>query len=163
MSAPRPGTARERLIVWLWRRLPLSRRAREVIAWVANVRYGVGVAAVITNEAGEVLLVRHNYLRGTCEWGLPGGWAKGREQLERALARELREETGLQAAVTRLVAVHSGYAVPRVVVIYRARLTGGAFRPSAEVTDYGFFPPDRLDHILPGEQMAVREALQQGD
>jgi ADP-ribose pyrophosphatase YjhB (NUDIX family) len=149
------------LIVWLWKRLPLSGRARMVITWVVNLRYAVGVAAVITDEAGAVLLLRHTYRRGIYEWGLPGGWVKGREQLERALARELREETGFDIAITRLVAVHSGFAVPRITVIFAANVTGGTFRPSAEVQDYGYFPPDKLDNILPGERRAVREALRQ--
>jgi ADP-ribose pyrophosphatase YjhB (NUDIX family) len=158
--APRSATRRQRLIVWLWRHLPLSGIAREIIAWAINLRYAIGVAAVISNEVDEVLLLQHTYLRGTCEWGLPGGWAKGREPLERALIREMHEETGFEISVTRLVAIHSGYGVPRVTVIYRAHIAGGSFRPSAEVTDYGYFPSDKLDMILPGEQRAVREAMQ---
>jgi 8-oxo-dGTP diphosphatase len=159
VTTVRPGRRHERLIVWLWRWLPLGGAVRSVIAWSVNLRYAVGVAAVITNERDEVLLLRHNYLRGAYEWGLPGGWAKGREHLEHALIRELREETGFEVVVTRLVAVHSGYTLPRLVIIYQARIAGGTFRASAEVMDYGFFPPDRLDNILPGERRAVCEAL----
>ena len=153
------GTPRERLIIWLWRHMPLRAPARLAIAWACNLRYAVGVAAVITNERGEVLLLEHTYMRGRCTWGLPGGWATGRESLERAIVRELREETGFVLAVDRLVAVHSGYGLPRMTVVYRAHIVSGVFRPSAEVSGHTFCPPDRLKPILPGERQAIREAL----
>lgn len=153
------GTPRERLIIWLWRQLPLRGPARLAIAWICNLRYAVGVAAVITNERGEVLLLEHTYMRGSYTWGLPGGWATGRESLERAIVRELREETGFVLTVDRLVAVHSGYGLPRMTVVYRAHIVSGAFRPSAEVSGHAFCPPDALKPILPGERQAICEAL----
>jgi len=153
------GTPRERLIIWLWRQLPLPGPARLAIAWICNLRYAVGVAAVITNERGEVLLLEHTYMRGSYTWGLPGGWATGRESLERAIVRELREETGFVLAVDRLVAVHSGYGLPRMTVVYRAHIVSGTFRPSAEVSGHAFCPPDALKPILSSERQAIREAL----
>lgn len=160
MNRRAAGTLRERLIVWLWSNLPFSGRTRLLISWLVNLRYAVGVVAVARNEAGEVLLLNHNYWRGAYTWGMPGGWVKGRESLERALVRELREETGFTLAVDRLIAVHSGYALPRITVIYLAHVTGGTFRPSAEVASYGYFAPDALPPILPGEREAIHLALE---
>ena len=159
MSERAAGTLRERLIVWLWVWFPLGASLRLLISWLANLRYAVGVMAVVRNEAGEILLLNHNYRRGAYTWGMPGGWVKGRESLERALVRELREETGFALAVDRLVAVQSGYALPRITVIYLAHITGGTFRPSAEVASHGYFAPDALPPILPGERETIRLAL----
>ena len=159
MRYPPAETSRQRLVLWIWKRLPFGSTARLFITWSLNLRYAVGVAAVITNERGEVLLLRHTYRRGEYDWGLPGGWVKGRERMERAIARELYEETAWILAIDRLVAVHSGYALPRLTVLFKGHLAGGTFRPSAEVSEYAFCPPDRLDHILPGERQAVRTAL----
>jgi ADP-ribose pyrophosphatase YjhB (NUDIX family) len=162
MNPPSPqvahSTRKDRLILWLWTHLPLG-RSRMLIAWAVNVRYAVGVVAVITNDADEVLILRHTYLRAGRVWGLPGGWARGRESMERALAREVLEETGFTVVIDQLVAVHSGYPLPRMTLIFRAHIVGGSFRPSHEVSEYRFCPPDALTEILPAEQLAVRQAL----
>lgn len=159
MRKPHVETARERFILWLWKRLPINGRARLLITWLFNLRYAVGVAAVITNEAGEVLLVRHTYRGGRYDWGLPGGWAKGRESMERAIQRELYEETSLELSIDGLAAVHSGFALPRLTVVFKGHITGGTFQPSAEVSECAYYSPDRLGHILPGERWAVRRTL----
>lgn len=153
------STRRDRLILWIWRRLPFGGRTLLLIAWAGHVRFAVGVAAVIPNAAGEVLVLKHTYRRASHEWGLPGGWVKSRESMERALTREVQEETGFIVAIERLVAVHSGYPLPRMTIIYLARIIDGSFRPSDEVSGYRFSPPSALTDILPAERMAVRQAL----
>lgn len=52
-----------------------------------------GVNIVIKNPAGKILLVRHNY--GDFKWSLPGGGIKKKELSNRAIYRELHEETKL--------------------------------------------------------------------
>ena len=154
------SSPRDEAVIWLWRHLPFSGPIKGAIAWLANVRYAVGVAAVIFDGEGKVLLVRHTYRGAAWEWGLPGGWVKGRESLERALTRELREETGLEIVVEQLVTVQSGYSVPRMTVFYHARIAGGTFRPSAEVSDFEYRSPVELGRVLSGEQQAVLEAIE---
>jgi ADP-ribose pyrophosphatase YjhB (NUDIX family) len=156
------SSPRDEAIIWLWRHLPFSGPIKGAIAWLANVRYAVGVAAIIFDAGGRVLLVRHTYRGAVREWGLPGGWVKGRESLERALTRELREETGLEIVVEQLVTVQSGYSVPRMTVFYRARITGGTFHPSAEVSEYEYRSPSEMGRVLGGEKQAVEEALALG-
>jgi 8-oxo-dGTP diphosphatase len=158
-DTPAHSTRKDRTILWVWKRLPFGGRTKMLIAWLANLRYAVGVAAVVRNDAGDVLLLRHTYRRAGYEWGLPGGWAKGRESMERALAREILEETGFTIAIDQIAAVHSGYALPRMTVIYLAHIESGLFRSSDEVSDYRFCAPDDLGPILLAEQMAVRQAL----
>ncbi len=82
-----------------------------------------------------------------------------RERLEQALTRELREETGLEIVVERVVAVHSGFVVPRMTVFYLARIAGGTFQPSAEVSTYEFRFPREMSGWLDGEREAAMQAL----
>ncbi len=160
MVSPTAHSSRtDRLILWLWPRLPFGGGVKLFIVWLFHVRHAVGVAAVITDEAGDVLMLRHTYRGEGRQWGLPGGWVKGRESMEHAIARELEEETGWRMSAPRLVAVHSGYPLPRMTIIFHARIISGEFRPSNEVADYRFVPPDDLGRILPAEAMAVRQAL----
>ena len=56
-------------------------------------RKKLGAAAVILNEAGHVLLVRHTY--GRLNWELPGGYAEAAESVIGTAVREVREETDL--------------------------------------------------------------------
>ncbi|WP_336002780.1 NUDIX hydrolase [Halorientalis halophila] len=58
------------------------------------------VGAVVTDDAGRVLLVRENG-----EWLAPGGEVEAGETHEEALVREVREETGVTVTVGDLVAV----------------------------------------------------------
>lgn len=64
----------------------------------AGLEWAVGGLA--TDTAGRVLLVREDG-----RWLLPGGEVEAGETLEAALAREVREETGIAVEVGALLAV----------------------------------------------------------
>ncbi len=64
-----------------------------------------GVGAVITNSAGEVLLVRRGKPPRAGQWSIPGGRIEWGETVQQALLREVMEETGLAVRISRLIDV----------------------------------------------------------
>jgi 8-oxo-dGTP pyrophosphatase MutT (NUDIX family) len=58
--------------------------------------YRVSVKAIITDDAGRILLLKER----DGSWELPGGGLEHAENIQEALAREITEETGL--TVTRM-------------------------------------------------------------
>jgi ADP-ribose pyrophosphatase YjhB (NUDIX family) len=130
-----------RLLAGIWHRLGGGLRWR--VVWLTQAKFLVGVAGVVRDDEGRVLLLRHRFWpEGS--WGLPGGYAHGAERLEDALARELREETGCRIEGQRLLSVKSGYRM-RVEVVYTARLAGGVTAlDRREVLAADLFRPDAL-------------------
>lgn len=84
----RPGMLRL-LALRTYRRLP--RRLRLAILHAVAPSHSVGSLCFVEHQ-GRVLLLRQHHRRG---WTLPGGLVDRGEDAERAVIREVREETGL--------------------------------------------------------------------
>ncbi|MDB5085245.1 MAG: hypothetical protein JWN30_2131 [Bacilli bacterium] len=124
------------LAVQLWRKMPMSKRFKNTVFWFSNHRFLVAVMGVILDVDGKVLLLHHTY-RDHKPWGMPSGMME-LEQPAEGLIREVFEETGFQISVERIL--HVSLNERRIVDIFLlGRITGGEFRPSPEVSDYGFF------------------------
>lgn len=101
---------------------------------------GVTVAVI---QGGQVLVTKRADLP---IWCLPGGGVDAGESLAEAAVREVREETGLEVTLTRLVGV---YSRPRWRhggahdVLFAARPISGELRPQeTEVLALGFHALD---------------------
>ena len=104
----------------------------------------IGAAALIVDDGGRVLLVKHTY--GRLNWELPGGGAEADESAEETALREVREETGLRVVVERLGGVYYEREVDMHHFVFVCRLEGAeAPRPDrAEIAECGYWPPDAL-------------------
>lgn len=66
--------------------------------------YSLGVGGILWHE-NKILLVQRAYNPGRGMWTIPGGYVEQGERLEDAVAREIREETGVESEATALLAV----------------------------------------------------------
>lgn len=102
------------------------------------------VAVGLLVQDRKVLLVRRGMGPGKGLWGLPGGYVDVGEVVEEAAAREMREETGLEARAERLVGLFSQRGRPEVLAVYEMAPVGGDLAPGQEVLDAAFFSLKQL-------------------
>jgi ADP-ribose pyrophosphatase YjhB (NUDIX family) len=92
----------------------------------------------VRDDYGRLLLVRRGHPPAEGLWSLPGGRVESGESDAAAIARELREETGLQAEIGELVGMVSRPGPDEVVYDiydYAATVDGGALRPGDDAAD----------------------------
>ena len=104
---------------------------------------GIGAAALIRDQAGRVLLVRHTY--GRLNWELPGGVVERNESPSEAVVREVREETGIQTEVISLLGHYYEPAEDRLHYVFECGGNGTApVANSAEISECQFFDSNDL-------------------
>ena len=148
--------SRLRLLLWLWRTLPLSRWLRSAYVRLTHRKFLVGVIAYITNDRGEVLLFRHTYRRRN-EWSLPSGYLEANESPAEGIAREVREESGLEIVAGEILAA-GFYESDQLDVLFACQIVGGRFRSTPEVDGWRFVATGRLAAILPNHLRLLRQA-----
>jgi ADP-ribose pyrophosphatase YjhB (NUDIX family) len=135
----------------------------------------VSVSAVVRQrgEPDRILLMRRS---DNEHWGLPGGYVEPGESVQSAAQREVREETGYEIEVGRLVGVYSD---PRVQVIdygggRRVHAINLCFEAVAgtqrelgtpdETLEWGFFAVDALPKpFVPIHAVRVSDAAARGE
>ena len=147
--------------------VPLRRWEAPGFPWPDDVR--AGVAAVVLDGAGWVLLARRadNGL-----WGVPSGHVEPGETAAEAVAREVREETGLDIRVRSLVGLYSDpasqvFAYPDgrvthfITACFLGAVAGGELRcDGVEAVQAAFFAPGALPgELLPMHPRWLADAL----
>ena len=115
----------------------------------------LSVSAVVrrSQEASDILLMKRS---DNAHWGLPGGYVEPGESVVSATRREVREETGYEIEVGRLVGVYSdpakqvidygdGQRVQAVNLCFEA-VAGAVGTPTTpeETLEIGFFDAGAL-------------------
>ncbi|MBI2421365.1 MAG: NUDIX hydrolase N-terminal domain-containing protein [Candidatus Hydrogenedentes bacterium] len=112
----------------------------------------VDVRGVVFRE-DKLLLVREIMDAG--RWTLPGGWADVNDAPSDAVLREIREESGFESRIVRLLAVldreKQGHEPPFPFHIYKlffqCEITGGEATPNHEADEIAFFGVDELPEL----------------
>lgn len=113
------------------------------------MRWPVSVKGVVW--VGDRVVLAHNSRK---QWELPGGRLDRHESMEAGLAREIREETALDAVIGPLIGAYVFDAIPhkRVVVLAYGCAAGADQAPSAsdEHSEVTLFAADELaDLVIP--------------
>jgi len=129
---------------------------------LAHTRFTVTAGAVIFNDKGEVLLLKHRFRAGS-GWGLPGGFMEKGEQPIDALRRELREEIALEVDDVKVFAARSFKKPKQVEVLFRARANAQVKSQTVEVERAEWFAIDALPQGLPRDQRLYIERAAKTD
>jgi ADP-ribose pyrophosphatase YjhB (NUDIX family) len=111
----------------------------------------------------KVLLVRET--ADEHRWTLPGGWADVNESPAEAVAREVREEAGIEVQAYKLAAVWDRTRHPHTRshpfqvwrLFFLCEITGGEPQPGPETSAVAFF----AEHELPADLSTSRVLLPQ--
>jgi ADP-ribose pyrophosphatase YjhB (NUDIX family) len=138
----------------LFGRLPAP--IKRALVRLREATFLVGILGVVVDGDGRVLLLKHTY-RPFAPWGLPSGHLKSGESPAEAIAREVREETGLEIDVVEILDVRTGRRPQRLDIWLRCRALNGVAGSSAEVDEARFFDLDSLPPLIKEQEEFLRE------
>ncbi|MBA3947436.1 MAG: NUDIX domain-containing protein [Herpetosiphonaceae bacterium] len=118
----------------------------------------IGAFAVIMDEQGRALISRRT---DNGYYNLPGGGVEPDESVTEGLTREIREETGLESRVGRLIGVYSKPQKHEIVLVFQAFITGGTLQTSDEADEHRWVGRDELDSVqlLPKHRERLLDAF----
>ena len=109
-----------------------------------NPTHLVSVAGLVTNEIGEILLVKSPW-RG---WEYPGGLIEPGETFQQALHREIREEAGVEVEITGFVGICKNVEKDIVNIDFTCRYIGGELTTSEESTEVIWATPEEAMELI---------------
>ena len=120
------------------------------------------VGATIPEDEGRILLTRRTIQPSRGKWTFPGGFVDWGEAVEAAAVRETWEETGLKVDLGGLLGVYSYEGTPIVIVVYKARVTGGQIATCSENDRVEWVEPAEIpwaELAFPSTEAALRDLL----
>lgn len=149
---------------------PVAERMYARKAAGADTRIRIGVAVIIRDPEGRILLERRS---DNGVWAIPGGGIESGESVRETAVREIKEETGLTLQITGLVGIYSELTQSRIVtypdngdvchlvdVVLEATVLSGILTPSHESEALEFFDPHELPaDLAPPSRAPLQDAL----
>lgn len=90
----------------------------------------ISVAALVNNEKGETLLVKTHWRSET--WEMPGGNVELGESLDKAVCREVLEETGLVIRPIGITGIYFNATKQVLAVVFKAEYVSGTLQTQPE-------------------------------
>jgi 8-oxo-dGTP diphosphatase len=109
---------------------------------------GIGAAVVVFDGSDRLLLVkRAESATRPGLWSIPAGFVNYGEEIRDAAARELKEETGLDADIGEPVFVASNFHDPEKLTVgiwFSGTVTGGTLQAGDDAVEANYFSLDDL-------------------
>ena len=124
----------------------------------------VGVAIIVIDQKGQILLGKRAHGWGEGLWCIPCGKVEWGEEIREAAERELREETSLIATAGEVVAVHSNFHDPdhlSVGIWFRGEnIQGKATALDGELAELEWFPLSQTPELCyPTDQLVIKQLV----
>ncbi len=124
---------------------------------------GVGAAVVVFDDDGRLLMVRRGpHATRSGLWSIPAGFVDYGEEIRVAAARELLEETGLEAEIGDVVFAASNFHDPAKLTVgiwFSGTVTGGTLEAGDDADAVGWFDLDDLPPLAFSTDEAFIEGL----
>lgn len=109
------------------------------------------VADALTIIDNKIVLVKRRFPPFAGYWAIPGGKVAMEETVEQSALRELKEETGIEGEIIRLVGVFSALERdPRkrsVCICYHCKAKNAPLKSTEEAEEVKLFPLDQLPEL----------------
>jgi 8-oxo-dGTP diphosphatase len=134
--------------------------SQEFLSPTGNYRHPqhiVSVSGYITNEQGEVLLVKSNHRPDTYQ--MPSGQVEEGETLEEAIHREVFEETGVKISIKGITGIYQNVSNGIFCVVFHGEKLSGELQPApGETTEVLFTKIDssNIDEWIIRPQFKIR-------
>lgn len=119
----------------------------------------VGVAAIVMNEAGHLLLGRRTGGEYKDLWCIPCGYLEYDEDVYTGIRREFKEETNLDIEIRRVFTVQSNFHDPNchtVGIWFLADVGGGEMQAGDDLCELAFFPLQSVPPLaFPTDQTVI--------
>jgi 8-oxo-dGTP diphosphatase len=110
----------------------------------------VVAAVVFAVQDGRLLMIRRTVDPQKGKWAFPAGYIDYDEDPRQAAAREVREETGLEVRITRVIDVlcrdMSDGAKASIVILFEGEIVSGTPFAQDDASEVAFFAPSEIPH-----------------
>jgi len=124
-------------------------------------QFTIGTFGIIFDDKSRVLLCHR---RDYDLWNLPGGTLEPAEAPWDGAKREVKEETGLEVEISRLIGVYSKEGKNDIAFAFACKVLGGAITLNEEADKIEYFALDKLPpNTVPKQVERIKDAAQNLD
>ncbi len=123
--------------------------------------FTIGVFGIIFDKQNKVLLCHR---RDYDIWDCPGGGLKIGESPLEGIKREVKEETGLDMGISKLIGIYDKSSENDIVFSFICNIVGGEITLNDEADKIEYFSINNLPHnISPNHLERIRDAFLNSD
>jgi len=113
---------------------------------------------VLIQIKSKLVLVKRDINPYIGHWSFPSGYVDRSENVESEAVREVKEETGLDVELVKLLGVYSQSGNQVILIVYTANMIGGKLEALDEVQEIGLFPLNKLPKLpFPNDQEIIED------